>query len=306
MRFLATEATLSKDLDVPIASPLRLSDVDGLGVSFARLQERLEPTFADLPWDEYDAKRERVEFLTSRYPQHEATLSRFLVAYFADDQSLADVRSFVEDLDETDHEAFERVQPSRRRAMVNFVAHKSGRTTSPWTIEREPLAAFTQARDHDDDYRAMQRRFAESRSEVTESPELQALTTRIAMLADEARGGSLREVKLVCHQMGLVARGDAAATNTPEGIHQDGSDYIVSALVIERDGVVGGESVVYGPDKRTEYLRHTLQEGQGIFQADAGSPLWHWATPVHSSDGTDSGTGVRNIVGFDVHVVASD
>lgn len=72
---------------------------------------------------------------------------------------------------------------------------------------------------------------------------------------------------------------------------------------IERDGVVGGESVVYGPDKRTEYLRHTLHEGQGIFQADAGSPLWHWATPVHVSDAAEARTGVRNIVGFDVHVL---
>jgi hypothetical protein len=90
-------------------------------------------------------------------------------------------------------------------------------------------------------------------------------------------------------------------TNAPEGIHQDGSDYIVSALVIERRGVVGGESIVLGPDKRTEYLRHTLQEGQGIFQADVGSPLWHWATPVRPAAPSSGEEAVRNILGYDVH-----
>jgi hypothetical protein len=29
-----------------------------------------------------------------------------------------------------------------------------------------------------------------------------------------------------------------------------------TTLVINRDNVDGGESIVYGPDKRTEYLRH--------------------------------------------------
>jgi hypothetical protein len=55
--------------------------------------------------------------------------------------------------------------------------------------------------------------------------------------------------------------------------------------VIERAGIVGGESIVYGPDKKTEYLRRTLQAGEGIFQADKGSELWHYVTSIQGGSG---------------------
>jgi len=90
------------------------------------------------------------------------------------------------------------------------------------------------------------------------------------------------------------------ADNAPEGIHQDGADYIVSALVIERRNVQGGTSIIYGPDKQTIYLTVTLQPGQGIFQADQGSDLWHDVTPIVLELNSSGGEGVRNILGFDI------
>jgi hypothetical protein len=172
-----------------------------------------------------------------------------------------------------------------------------------WEIERRAAPPFTQSKDHDHDYRSLQRRFAPSPPEVTEAPEYLAVIRWVAALTNELRGGSLTAMKITCHQMGLVAQPSGAVTNAPEGIHQDGADYIVSALVIERRNVVGGESVVYGPDKRTEYLRHTLLEGEGIFHADMGSPLWHWVTPVHPVDPDAPEESVRNILGYDVQLI---
>jgi len=102
------------------------------------------------------------------------------------------------------------------------------------------------------------------------------------------------------HLMGLIARNVKKVCNAPEGIHQDGANYIVSALVIERKNVQGGTSVIYGPDKREILYSRELQEGEGIFQADMHSPLWHYVTPISKVDKDQPGH--RYIIGLDFSV----
>lgn len=302
IRFLETERTLSARIRRAIDHPVRLFEVDGLGMAFDDLRREVLPSYAELPWDEYDAKRERVDLLRAGWPEHEARLLEFLPAYFAGARDLDDVRDLVDGLTAEQALAFDAIRPYRRRALATFALSKSARDESGWRIEREPEAAFAQTGDHESDYRNFERRFEPSTPAVTNGPAYRALIGRVASIADAARGGSLRTLRVACHQMHLVARPQSAVSNAPEGIHQDGSDYIVSALVLERTGIEGGESVVYGPDKSTEYLRHTLQEGQGIFQADAGSPLWHWVTPIHPSDPASGQVASRSVLGFDVHL----
>ncbi len=124
--------------------------------------------------------------------------------------------------------------------------------------------------------------------------------------AEAAAGRTVQEMTLTFHEMGLYVYGEAAPSNAPEGIHQDGADYIVSALVLEREDVVGGESVVLAPDKKSEYLRVALAPGQGIFHADAHRGLrpdqqpWHGITPIRLHDTNGDGEGFRNIFGFDI------
>jgi hypothetical protein len=112
-----------------------------------------------------------------------------------------------------------------------------------------------------------------------------------------------RALEMNLHQMFVFADMMSVGDNAPEGIHQDGTDFIVSALVIERAGIVGGESIVYGPDKKTEYLRRTLQAGEGIFQADKGSELWHYVTSIKEDPETPPDYGHRSIIGFDIDVL---
>lgn len=302
-RFLATEETLSRRLGYTIEHPLRLFHLDALGVSFDALRRRVAPSFAELPWDEYDARRERIAFLKHRFPEHGRRLDDVLGMYFADAGALDGLRDLIASLGDDDRERFERIRPYRRRAMASFNVLRAGADPLAWEINREPDAPFAQQPDRERDYRSFERRFAPSPRQVTEAPEYLAMIATIAGMVDSVRGRSLRAMRIICHQMGLVARPELAVSNTPEGIHQDGSDYIVSALVVERHHIDGGESIVYGPDRRSEYLRHTLQEGEAIFQADAGSPLWHCATPVSPTDRGVGHDAVRNILGYDVHVV---
>ena len=77
-----------------------------------------------------------------------------------------------------------------------------------------------------------------------------------------------------------------------------------SALVVSREGVVGGKSYITGADKQTALLEVTLYPGQGIFQADKGSTLWHNVTPIQTqTEDVDPGSrAVRNIFGFDITI----
>jgi len=281
--------------------PVQRFGVDDLGVRFPGLHAAVAPSFRDLPWDAYDARRERIAFLAQRFPDHAAALHAALPAYYTGALELAGLDVPLDALDAADRAALHRIRPYRRRAVATFLLTKTYDTRGRWRIAREPDEAFVQAPDREGDVRSLPRRFAPSPPEVVEARPYRALLRGVARMADAARGGRVTALRIVCHQMGLVARSEGGVSNAPEGIHQDGADYIVSALVIERRNVEGGESVVYGADRKTEILRHTLGEGEGIFQADAGSPLWHAATPIHPIDARQE--AVRNILGYDVHVL---
>ena len=100
--------------------------------------------------------------------------------------------------------------------------------------------------------------------------------------------------------------------NSPEGAHEDGADFIVSALVINRINVEGAESQIIEelPNGKKEVIyKRILQPGEFAFQADTGeektygNDLWHHVTPFYVVDKSKR-DGWRDIIGFDINVVA--
>jgi len=98
--------------------------------------------------------------------------------------------------------------------------------------------------------------------------------------------------------------------NAPEGVHEDGAQYIMSALVVNRQNITGAESQVY--EKTSSGLNEliyakTLQPGEFIFQADTGeehtfgNDLWHYVTPIEPQDTAE--LGIRDIIGFDIDIL---
>ncbi|MGI2028443.1 2OG-Fe dioxygenase family protein [Endozoicomonas acroporae] len=87
-------------------------------------------------------------------------------------------------------------------------------------------------------------------------------------------------------------------------MHQDGMDYIVSAFVVERQSIDGGESIIYSSDKKTPILKTVLQPGMGILQPDLGSGLWHTVTPISVAESFD--IGWRSSIGLDFTVEEYD
>lgn len=109
-------------------------------------------------------------------------------------------------------------------------------------------------------------------------------------------------LSIVVHHVRIVTKLNRPISNSPEGIHQDGFPFIVSAFVVEREKVSGGISTIFGPDKKTEIFTTTLLPGVGLLQADQGSDLWHRVSPIYvdTEKFRDVKSGYRSSIGFDI------
>ncbi|MDP2593903.1 MAG: 2OG-Fe dioxygenase family protein [bacterium] len=297
--YLLDEQAISAQLGYPIPT-LRVFNLETFGVDRKSFLRDMKPMFSVLHLDPYDAKRAKVELLKKRFPAEAERLNDFLADYYAGQRDLAAVFDLIAKLSAPERNEFDRIGMTgrRKRSVARFML---GRVRGRWVMERLPAKRYQQ-KVGSEDPRALVRIFNGMEAMVSDHPQIRQL---MQCLADEVcalRPGT-RVLELTVHQMFVFADIMSTGDNSPEGIHQDGADYVVSALVIERAGIVGGESIVYGSDKKTEYLRRTLAEGEGIFQADAGSPLWHYVTPVRENPAVPPDYGHRSILGFDIDVL---
>lgn len=106
---------------------------------------------------------------------------------------------------------------------------------------------------------------------------------------------NIKKMNMAVHQVRLITYPNIVADNAPEGIHRDGADTIVSALVMNKHNIQNAESILY--DENLHKLLNTkLNVGEFIFQEDRH--LWHDITPIESSS-TKKNIGYRDILGFD-------
>lgn len=297
--FLIDESRLSQGLGIDIP-PLRVFTLGALGINAMSFIEQMAPTFSVLHLDPYDPRRARVEFLKRLFPSQTDRLDLFLAAYYRNYEDLDAVFDLISEMSINERFEFDRIGMNgrRKRSIARFQLY---RTENGWHIERISARSFKQKVGHNDP-RSLVRTFPEMIEEVTESDMMRRFLTSLAVMV-EGLHPDVSVLSMTMHQVFIFADRAAQGDNSPEGIHQDGADYIVSALVVEREGILGGESIVYGPDKCTEYLRHTLIPGQGIFQADAGSPLWHYVTPVIEDPSVQPDFGHRSIFGVDINII---
>ena len=106
------------------------------------------------------------------------------------------------------------------------------------------------------------------------------------------------KLSLHVHQVRQICYPYIDSHNSPEGIHRDGSDFIISAYVINRSNIVGGESMIYNNDKKLIHKK-LLHSDNGIFQDD--KELYHYVTPIQSYGNY---IGYRDILGIDIDVIS--
>ncbi len=307
--YVVDESRIGERMGLSIESPIRVFNLSILGIDTEAFLRTLVPTFSLGAWDEYDVKRNQVQFLQKCRPEAEKRLQSFLADYYEGRVWLDAIAEVLQSLSNEERWRFERIHPYRKRSIARFTVERQNtrqRSVPDWKITRlwDEIDFMQQLSTGSGEYRKWRRRFIQMPAVVSEGCyEFKLLLHALSTMVDDCQPG-VAKLSIIAHQVSVFVDGTEEGDNAPEGIHQDGSDYIVSALVTERDGIIGAESVVYGPDKETEYLRMTLYPGQGIFQSDAGTDLWHDVTPARDDPATLPTFGKRSIFGFDIRVVA--
>jgi hypothetical protein len=138
------------------------------------------------------------------------------------------------------------------------------------------------------------RDFAPLLPETVGNPFLQALV-RATFACLPVSGDRLEqpwEVRI--HEIRIVASLQQPGLPAPEGIHQDGTDFLTLHLV-RRQNIAGGESTIYDLDRqpiRSFTMRETLDS---MILEDPR--IMHGVTPVYPADGQT--LGVRDMLGLD-------
>jgi len=280
-------------------------DADDIGIEFHEFVKQVGPSFGALKPDFYDVRREQgalIEFFDhasaeSAWERCDIDPLRFYAGECSDEQLQ---RLFLFHGTAV-AKRLSRMQPYRSKARAQYRAVFVNFLNLGWEIRPVALEPISQNVGAED-LRSVPRVYEEI------APEVRQNTNFLRLL--EACCGFVKSVESdVCMldigawQVRLVTDRNGIASNAPEGIHQDGADYIVSAFVMNRENATGGESIVYKPD-RTKYLSTTLMPKQGLFQADKPGrnfELWHDVTPVCPDEfGVPA---VRDTFGLDFKIV---
>ncbi len=189
-------------------------------------------------------------------------------------------------------------KPTRQRALAEFALEREG---EDWKVERVPAQPYVQPTDHGDYNRTEPRPYPEVPAEVSEHPEVLKLQKAVADIVRSVRNDAVK-LRMIFTFTRVVADSERKGNCTIEGIHSDGMDYIVSALVINRVNLKpeSGESSVYTLEQK-ELFRTVLQPGEGIFQDDVR--LMHHITNIQQD--VKAERGIRDILGIDVIILPS-
>lgn len=264
----------------------------------------LKPYFFDLAWDDYLYRQHQLSFLIQHVLNNELIdrdTNALFGQYYSGETTESVLAPFIQQLSQDQLTHFKNITPTRRRAMQAFQV-----TVNNSTCNLAPVAEhhFIQKEGHTldtvKDWRTMQRIFNPPPSAMLTSELeqlIQGLTKKIISYHPD-----LIAIDVFVHFTQIVAEPYKSATNSPEGIHQDGMDYIVSGLVIDRENVCGGKSLIFnGSCAENVLFETTLQPSYGLFQPDKNTQLWHVVEPIMPKDQTKP--AYRSTIGidFDLH-----
>lgn len=259
-------------------------------------------SFTELPLDHYDVRLAQIRLLRQYLPERADFIARLMPEYFLGNLSSADIQPLLHNLAPEQRDRFGQIAAFRRRAIARF--RLCARARGHWDVREVSALPFYQAVDDDGqvgDYRALPRTFAPLDSRISQQPIYRQFLAQIAQRVSARQ--LARVLTMTAHHIRcFVDDENDTATNSPEGIHQDGADYIVSALVVERYNVSGGISKIYDDSAGSNTIFSAcLDAGEGLLQPDRGSPLWHEVTPIFRTD-PSLPVGYRSIIGVDIDV----
>ena len=152
--------------------------------------------------------------------------------------------------------------------------------TSFWDAKEEAVIElmshreFTQSEDYNKHQGGEVRNFEDIENSVLQSDGMKEICLAFKHANDLTDG---QEIEI--HQMRVVTQEDGTAKASPEGVHQDGFDYI-AMVGVNRTDVEGGELLLHENKKSDPFMRYVLKDGEMITLMD--NKLWHNASPLRS------------------------
>jgi hypothetical protein len=285
-----------------VSSPIRVFNLADIGINSEDFLGRIGPTFLNLPLDPYDPALAAERLVKARFPEvyraHEADWLLYW-SELADLQytnPLAGPQFWSQRIKADDvQRILNSIRPHRRRSCFQYLARPRSSAEYRWEIQEVGAPTFAQAVT---DVRARPRRFAASPMSVYCDEDILSLIGIVCQLVRQTASVFAAVMRVTIHQMLTYADNPAGREPAPEGTHQDGSPFIVSALVIERHNVVGGVSRVFYAKDDGLALEHELQPGYGILQSDTHNGYWHQVTTVYPLD--PAKIAYRSILGLDI------
>ena len=286
----------------------------GVGDGFV---DELAKSYPSLPLDYYDVARQAETLVCKEAPKiHEKSVKEWAAFWqylYRQEEPIAAICSFWEKhlKGHAILDTMRELHPFRRRSCFNYeltpLYDSLGRFTFNWRLAETGVAVFEQQVD---DPRARPRVFSAPPLSVYRSPDMRQLVCNLAtyILANPMLTAQpCTAIKATMHQMLTYAGSNPA----PEGVHQDGADFVVSAIVIDKKNCIGGESRIFfdkpqnsqqeGDNAPSKLIaKHTLGIGEGAFQADMLTEFWHGVTPVKAI--APNQEAYRAILGFDFNI----
>ncbi len=287
-----------------IDHPITILNLNEFNISLQEVQQTLSNNYHNYGWDNYLLQQNKISIIKSFLSENKARSipNKIWLDLYQSKISDNEIIRYFPFITEKALLEIQEIKPNRQRCVSEYILELDNNN---WYIERINSIPFSQklALVFDEsliDYRLSERIFKELPNELYDD-NLKAMIKMVAYQVLSARP-NCKKLNLVIHHTLVWCTSEKLGDNSPEGIHQDGMNFIVSALCIERKNINGAKSIIYGSDKKTPLFAMELQPGQGIFQPDAGSDLWHKVTPFTVQD--NSNIGYRATIGFDVMVVA--
>jgi len=243
------EKNISKSLGRKVKSPILVTKLEALGIDPEQFLEYFKPLSAELAWDPYDVRRLQVAYLVKAFPKDKVILESRLPDYYVGKKDKRAYRKWIMQLTKQQKAVFEAIQPWRRRSVSKFILTEGKRGIR---IKRVKVPQFTQEVDSGD-VRSLARVFQESPAKHVEHELFYTLMKEVFKIVQDARnkiGKTVKKLSMTAHFMSVKATSAKAGDNSPEGAHEDGADYIVSALVLQRYNLKGGQTQMTYPKTR--------------------------------------------------------
>lgn len=156
-----------------------------------------------------------------------------------------------------------------------------------------PNRGYLQTRDVNSAAGGIVRSFSDIKPEVMASPALISILELDLEILDRLKFSEVWHVDV--HQVRTVATKEAVGSVVPEGIHQDGLEFICTHLV-QRVGVEGGVSGIYNLE-REKLFSATLEEPLDTIYA-LDEEVMHDASPITVSPAEPEGYRDTLLIGF--------